>query len=80
MAFLNPVLAIHETAGNGRGIGGRVVQIGKDGTRNCYRAEASVSGACMAHSHHNDRNEAVEWCGKMVEAHLRVHADTEHAE
>lgn len=73
-SFINPVVAIHKKANNGRNIGGHVVQVGMDGTKNCYRAEASVDCARLAHSHHDDMDAAAAWADKMVDAYMEVHA------
>ena len=74
MAFINPVMAIHEKANNGRSIGAHVHQVGEDGTKNCYRAEASVDSVRMAHSHHDDRDSAKTWAEGMAGSYMEVHS------
>lgn len=74
MAFSNPVLEFHKIANNGRDIGGHVIKVEEDGTKNCYRAEASVDGTSMSFSHHNDMESAKTWAEKMVESYLEVHS------
>ena len=49
-----------------------VVQVGKDGKKNCYRAEVKVDGVTMAHSHHDDRASAEAANARMADAYRRT--------
>lgn len=71
---MNPITVITGNAKNGYRIEGVITLVGKEGKKNCWRAEATVDGCAMATSHHDQRKDAEAWAVKMQGAYMAVHS------